>query len=142
MQFQPTSTTETQATSLLQEQTDQAVPTLLFTQVRDYTTFTAEHAFDGNDIVFHFFLTPEITPEQGGKEYWSVTFPEALSEVAQQVFQAGYPQLRAAFTAEQDSWWMRANGFAVVGIPEERVTSFYAELDQALDARNVKKRPD
>lgn len=92
--------------------------------------------------MFHFFLTPEITPEQGGKEYWSVTFPEALSEVAQQVFQAGYPQLRAAFTAEQDSWWMRANGFAVVGIPEERVTSFYAELDQALDARNVKKRPD
>ncbi len=137
MNFQPISMKETEATSLLSTQDDQGVAALVFKNVTDYTTFRVEHAFDGDDIVFHFFRTPEC-PE---KDYWEVVFPNVLSEVAQEIFQAGYPRLRAAFTHEQDSWWMRAGGFANAGIPEERCARFYAALDKALEARNIKNRP-
>lgn len=115
-------------------QGDQGVSPLEFTRDKTYTTFEAEHAFAGDDIVFHFFRTPE----NGSEKYWQDIFPDALSEVAQEVFQAGYPRLKAAFTRETDSWWMRANSFASIGLPDERVKRFYQNLDQALEARNSK----
>lgn len=129
------STTEKGVTDLLLNQADQGVLALQFEKVNDYTTFLAEHAFDGEDIVFHFFRSEENSTNK----YWKEIFPEALSEVAQKVFQAGYPRLKAAWTEEQDSWWMRANGFVNIGLPEERIKSFYSELDQALEALKNKQ---
>lgn len=125
--------TETEATSLLSTQDDQGVDPVRFQKVTDYTTFSAEHAFDGNDIVFHFFRTVETT----GEQYWKHLFPDTLSEIAQEIFQAEYPRLKAAFTQEQDSWWMRATGFVDIGLPEERIAKFYEKLDQMLEARKV-----
>lgn len=107
---------------------------MYFEKYVGYTTFLAEHAFDDDAIVFHFF----VTPENNSREYWQEKFPPVLSEVAQEVFQAGYPRLRAAFTAEHNSWWMRADGFANEGIPKERIARFYDALDQALDAAKAK----
>lgn len=121
--------TETEATSLLGTQDEQGVVPLQFKKVTDYTTFSAEHAFDGDDIVFHFFRTKENPSDR----YWQDVFPNGLSDVAQEVFQAGYPRLKATFTQEVDSWWMRASGFAHEGLPEERIQHFYAKLDQALE---------
>lgn len=106
-----------------------------FIKVRNYTTFLAEHAFDGDDIVFHFFRTPENPSDH----YWKSVFPNALSDVAQKVFQAGYPRLKAAWTEEQDSWWMRAAGFATTGLPEDRLNLFYETLDQVADALKDRK---
>jgi len=137
MNFQPISTTEQEATTLLASQDEQGVAALQFVPTTDFTTFRAEYAFSGDDIVFHFFRTEE----NPGEEYWGTIFPNVLSEVAQEVFQAGYPRLKAAFTREHDSWWMRAGSFVNVGLPEERVKRFYAALDQALEARNVKNLP-
>jgi hypothetical protein len=121
-------------TSLLHSEGDQNVMAMQFVQNHDYTTFIAEHAFDGNDIVFHFYPSPEHSDQA----FWKQKFPDALSDVAQAFFQATYPRLKAAFTPEQNSWWMRANGFANVGLPTERVAAFYAALDQALETRNDK----
>lgn len=125
--------TEKEATSLLASQDEQGVAVLQFIKDSTYTTFRSEHAFDAEDIVFHFFRAPENSADK----YWSDTFPNALSEVAQSVFNASYPRLKAAFTQETDSWWMRATGFANEGLPEERLKRFYAELDRALDAKNA-----
>lgn len=133
--------TETEATSLLSTENDQGVLPLAFETSTEYTTFTSEHAFDGDDIVFHFFTPPGLGDSKEAHTYWLETFPDVLSEVAQEVFQAEYPRLRAAWTAEHASWWMRASGFAAIGIPEERVQVFFAKLDQSLEARNVKNRP-
>jgi len=123
---------ETEATSLLANQSEQGVAALQFTKVKDYTTFDAEHASDGSDLIFHFFRTEENSSDN----YWKEIFPNALSEVAQAVFQAGYPRLRATYTREVDSWWLRADGFADEGLPEERILHFYKKLDQALDTMN------
>lgn len=126
--------TETEATSLLSSQDDQGVATLHFEENKDYTTFRAEHAFDGEDIVFHFFKTPECPP----KGYWDDVFPNTMSDVAQAVFQAGFPRLKAAWTEEVESWWLRCTGFASEGLPEERIKRFYRELDESLEAKNSK----
>ena len=137
MNFQPTSVETTEATSLLSTQGEQGVSALQFIKNLMYTTFLVEHAFDGEDIVFHFFRTKENPTDK----YWKTDFPNVLSDVAQDVFQASYPRLKAAWTEEQDSWWMRANGFASVGMPEERIHHFYEKLDQALEALKVSQLP-
>jgi hypothetical protein len=134
MNFQPTSMGETEATSLLSSQNDQGVQPLQFIKDESYTTFRAEHAFEDEDIVFHFFKTAEC-PAKG---YWDDVFPNTMSDVAQAVFQAGFPRLKAAWTQEVESWWLRCNGFANEGLPEERIKRFYSELDQALEAKNSK----
>lgn len=125
---------ETEATNLLSTQSDQGVQPLQFTKDESYTTFRAEHAFEDDDIVFHFFNTKE---HEDDRKYWKDTFPTALSDVAQEVFKAGYPRLKAAWTEEVESWWLRCTGFANEGLPEERIKRFYKELDQSLDARKI-----
>jgi hypothetical protein len=109
---------------------------LEFTPCDAYTTFRAEHAFKGDDIVFHFYKTPEHSDEA----YWTEIFPDALSEVAQAHY-GRLPRVRAALTREPaanlDSWWMHAAGFASVGQPLKKVAAFYAALDAALESRIV-----
>jgi len=123
---------------LSKEGTDYSLEPLRFTRNEEYTTFIGEHVFDGNDIVFHFFKSPELAAKAAVDQvaYWKNTFPDALSQVAQDVFQAGYPRLKATYTQEVDSWWMRAYGFAVEGMPDDRVRAFYDNLDAELEKKS------
>jgi hypothetical protein len=101
---------------------------LQFTKVESYTTFTAEYAWDGGDVVFHFYRAPEHSAS-----YWLEKFPTALDPIARDLFQAGPPRLRAAYTDEMDSWWMRANGFSHLVDKDAFISRFLQRLDQTLD---------
>ena len=133
--FQLENPTEKQATELLSQQNDLAVPTLSFTKNTDFTTFVAEYAFDGDDIVYHFFRPEE---RKGDDAYWKELFPNTLSSVAMSNFNATFPRLKAAYTSEVDSWWLRASGFANVGDPAARSERFFAQLDKAIDNPGVR----
>ena len=102
------------------------VPVIKFTPCEEYTTFRAEYAIVDDALVFHFFVTAE-------HPQWPSYFPDVLSTVAQDYFNATYPRLTAAFTRELNSWWFRANGFAEIGDPHLRAMRFYARLDAALE---------
>jgi hypothetical protein len=122
------------AMEVLTRETDLPVQTLHFHKVDGYTTFSAEFAFEDNDIVFHFFQTAES--RQGGERYWKEAFPAELEKVAMGFFAAGPPRLQATYVEdfELDSWWLRAFGFADVLDPDARARRFLALLDGALDA--------
>lgn len=117
---------------------DAATP-LEFTHCHDYTTFSAQHAFKGADLVFHFYRTSHCPEEQ----YWIDTFPEALDEVAR-LHYGDFPRVRAALTRIPnertgeflvDSWWLEARGFSDVGLPLKKIEAFYEALDAALEKR-------
>lgn len=126
---------------------DLPLPTLEFTKVDEYTTFRAEFAVDANDLVFHFFLPPELEEaltrgpaiKQRVEKYWEDGFARTLDVVARDYFSAEYPQLRAAHVKEYgiNSWWLRADGMANVPDPDGRCRRFIEKLDQALDALKV-----
>lgn len=140
------SMTKEQAPEMLSQQDDQNVLPLQFTKVDDYTTFRAEFAIDGDDLVFHFFLPPELESAKGPvlqqriEKYWKDGFPRSLDVVARDFFKAEFPRLKAAYTQELSSWWLRANGFAAVLDAGARARAFIQRLDQALDALNVNTR--
>jgi hypothetical protein len=104
------------------------VAPLQFTKVEDYTSFTAEYAWDDGDLVFHFFRAPDHDAA-----YWLQKFPSALDPVARQAFKAGPPRLRAAYTDEMDSWWLRAKGYTHLVDKDAFVARFLQKLDQTLD---------
>lgn len=120
---------------------------LEFEACDEYTTFRAEHAFRGDDIVLHFFRTEECSSES----YWKEVFAAALDEVAQAHY-GTFPRVRAHLSRVPsaageaacergaapwvvDSWWMEARGFAGVGQPRKKLAAFYAALDGALENR-------
>ena len=109
------------------------IETLQFTKLEDYTTFTVEYAWDGDDLVFHFFRPPEREKEQN---YWLKIFPKVMDPVARNFFGAESPRLRAAFTAELDSWWLRANGYGNIIDKKAFAELFLSKLDQSLDTKN------
>jgi len=88
--------------------------------------FWAEYAQEGFDLIFHFYNTS--LP----KRVWIETFPGVLDPVARSFFSAKYPRLKAAYTEEVDSWWLRANGCAAVPYPSGRAEKFIDEIDQTL----------
>lgn len=102
---------------------------LQFTQVDDYTTFRAEYAFDGPDIVFHFYL-PEA--RKNDVNYWLSVFPSALDPVARTTFNATAPRLRAAYTEEMRSWWLRASRYEHIPDRIGLTRRFLERLDQTL----------
>ena len=106
------------------------VHALEFKSVTDYTTFRAEYSWDGDDLVLHFFRTPE---KEGDHNFWLQVFPTALDVAARQYFEAVAPRLRAAFTEEMDSWWMKAKDYGHIIAKDEYVTRFLEKLDQMLD---------
>lgn len=113
-----------------------------FIDITEYTTFRAEFAVTEGDLVFHFFPTEEVhaltnpTPNK----YWTELFPSLLEPVAKRYFNADETRLKAAYTAEQVSWWMRAFGFGQVLDPHKFAYGFLAELDAALDGAIVNAR--
>ena len=107
-----------------------------FTPVTRYTTFQAEYAVKGADLVFHFFLTPEMDgmPKDGPVAvYWMRSFPDILDGTAQDFFRATAPRLQAKYTEEMASWWLRAQGFGENLDPEGLAESFLDQLDRDLD---------
>jgi len=109
-----------------------------FKHIEDYTTFNAEWSEVDDDLVFHFFLTPEISARTGWRKYWEVDFPTALDPAAQEVFQATFPRLQAQFVTELNSWWLRAFGFGRISNPEVYVDALLKELDKRLEAMTLK----
>lgn len=112
---------------------DLPVLPLSFIPIEDYTTYRAEFAITEGDIVFHFFVTEEVQKLPDPQKYWYEVFPNALAEVADAHFRVGFPRLRAAYTPEQASWWMRAGGFGKVLDPHRFSYKFFDALDAALD---------
>lgn len=121
----------------LSKENDQAVLPVAFIKV-PYTTFLAEFAIVDGDLVFHFFLSPEVQAHRDAKVYWDSIFPAFLDPVAKEVFKADFPRLKAAKVAEFeiDSWWLRAFGFGYVLDPHKLAYRFLDALDLALDKKN------
>ena len=106
------------------------VQPMCFTKVNEYTSFHAEYSFDGDDLVFHFFISPE---HKGDRRYWLETFPLVLDPTARKYFKAEMPRLRAAYTEEMDSWWLRADGYDQILDKHNYCKRFLAKLDQDID---------
>jgi hypothetical protein len=101
---------------------------------RDYTTFAAEVAVTEGDIVYHFYVTDEVNKLSSPHAYWHERFPQALEKVAQEYFKAKFPRLKAAYTEEQASWWLRAFGFGRVLHPHRLARGLFDALDKELDS--------
>jgi hypothetical protein len=112
-----------------------------FTEINDYTTFKAEYAFVGEDLVIHFFLTKEMTqtakndPKSAAaiESYWLTMFPRVLNDVGQEYFKAKAPRLQAKYTEELASWWFKAQGYKARIDPDAFAEGFLEALDQALE---------
>ena len=109
-----------------------AVP-IVFTPVQEYTTFDAEFAATDGDLVFHFYATKEVNELPNPKKYWLEVFPSVLEATAKEYFKVEYPRLKAAYTEEKASWWMRAYGFGGLLDPHAFAYQFLVKLDAGLD---------
>lgn len=111
---------------------------LQFVKVEDYTTFVAEYAIEGHDLVFHFFLPPELIAQPGKltSQYWKEIFPMVLEPIVFEIFKVQPPRVQAAYVSELDlnSWWLRAYGFADLLDPDALCSKFFERLDSALEA--------
>jgi len=112
---------------------DMGVEAPNFMQVDCYTTFKAEYAIIGSDIVFHFFANDDINRLPNPWGYWKSIFPKALERVASDHFGAEYPRLQAAYADELASWWLKAASFDHVLDPHVFAQRFLEKLDQELD---------
>ncbi len=148
--------TETQALGMVNTPQDsQNVEPKKFTQVDDYTTFRAEFMIEDGDIVFHFFMAPELleaakklaeypvrlkTLDEVVRKYWLDSFPRSLDVVARDFFKTDNKRLAATYVDDYElkSWWLKAKGFANEGLnPAARALALCERLDQALDAVKV-----
>lgn len=113
-----------------------------FKQVKQFTTFLAEYAIQGDDYIVHFFPPKERYVVNNGKGQvhgpflvkWQRAFPQTLSPCAEEFFGATAPRLKAAYTAEMFSWWFKASGFTQRLDPDGFILLFFEKLDAALDA--------
>jgi len=117
-----------------------------FKKVDGYTTFKAEyamvHAASSDDLVIHFFETPEhpFTDDPNHTWYWLTYFPNCLDEVGRSYFQATRPRLVAKFTEELKSWFFRARGYDHILDIDEYVGRFFEKLDKALEETQWRER--
>lgn len=102
--------------------------------VTDLTTFAAEVAVTEGDLVYHFYATDEVNALPSPQQYWHELFPAVLERTAKEYFKADFPRLKAAYTEEKASWWLRAFGFGRVLDPHKMALRFCDVLDAALDA--------
>ena len=107
-----------------------------FKQVDSYTTFRAEHATLGLDLVVHFFVTQEIRDSLKNKAYWLQVFPTTLSGVTAAHFGIDPRRLRIAYTEELASWWLKVAGVGDRLEIEASTLALFEKLDQALEATN------
>ena len=133
-------TMETIATSLKTETDNpQGVLALQFIKVNDYNTFEAEFAITEGDIVFHFFVSPEIAKwsEVSLRKFWGETFPGCLVLAGRQAFNADAPRIKGQHIHDPEmginSWWFRAYGFGHLLDPHALAYKFFDTLDASLD---------
>ncbi len=107
---------------------------LNFLTVKDFTTFEAQYAITDGDLVFHFYVTDEVNKLADPRLYWLTVFAECLEQTAVDYFKAGAARLKAAYTEEKASWWLRALGFGLVLDPHKSVYGFLEALDRSCDA--------
>jgi len=116
-----------------------------FKKVDGFTTFRAEyalvHAASSDDLVIHFFETPEhpFTDDPNHKWYWLVYFPNCLEEVGQSYFHATRPRLTAKYTEEMKSWFFRARGYSHLPEFDTFVMRFFEKLDKVLEEAQKRK---
>jgi hypothetical protein len=108
-----------------------------FKKITDFTTFSAEYALIDNNIVIHFFETPEYPITNNS--YWMDTFPSVLSAFAQKYFNATSPRLVAKYTEELNSWFFKAQGYGHLLDPDVYVHTFLDQLDESLDSTQKKQ---
>ena len=126
---------------------------LQFVRVDDLTTFAAEVAVTEGDAVYHFYATKEVnalphwtTPEGVVQlsltpvAYWTELFPAEMEKAAKLYFDADEKRLRAAYTAEKASWWLRAKGAGQRLDPQRFALGFCDVLDKALEASMLKAK--
>ena len=116
-------------------------------KVEGYTTFLAEYTFQGGDIIIHFFMPMEAYSRRAGGSgpepkpeyisYWQNKFPQVLSAVAMEYFDATYPRIFAEWVPEMVSWYMKCQGFASRLDPKGYVDRFFELLDSSLDNAGV-----
>ena len=88
--------------------------------------FRAEVAVIDDDYVFHFY------PVKGQEVAWA-QFAHILNAAAQEDFEASFPRLKAAYTAELGSWWLRAYAFASLHIDRDAfIQRLYQRMEQAF----------
>lgn len=125
-----------------EQDSQQGVAPLQFIQVPDYTTFKAEFALTEGDIIFHFFMTPEVEKLRNVRVYWANTFPGVLEPVAKKIFNAEYPRIKAQHVHDAemkiDSWWFRAYGFGHLLDPDALAYRFLDALDAGIEAEMKK----
>lgn len=104
-----------------------------FKKITDFTSFFAEYAMIDNNIVCHFFETPEFPI--ANTRYWLELFPTILNEVAQKYFNATAPRLVAKYTEELNSWFFKAQGYGHLLDPDTYVREFFDDLDCAIELK-------
>lgn len=132
----PVSLTPRQVTSTVEGEQTAELPVLpiQFMPVKDLTTFAAEVAVTEGDFVYHFYVTAEVNAGPDPRKYWLELFPGVLEKTAKEYFKADFPRLKAAYTEEKASWWLRAFGFGLVLEPHKMALAFCDALDAALDS--------
>lgn len=130
-----------EAVAALDSAQTKALPVFVvhFIPITEYTTFRADLAVTEGDLVFHFYVTPEVNgrASPSPQAYWlgnTCIFANTLAVVAAEYFNAGYPRLKACYTEEFASWWLRAAGFGQKLDPHKFAYDFLERLDAALDA--------
>jgi hypothetical protein len=110
----------------------------------EHQYFYADHTVKEGNIIVHFYLPlpePAVLQKAGPKcqkswnAFWLERFPQVLSPVAKEYFQADLPRIAASYTPEVASWWFVARGFGSVLSPELFVSGFLQALDAALSSQ-------
>jgi len=106
-----------------------------FKMVDGFTTFKAEYALVDNNLVIHFFGTPEhpVDSRPSNIQYWEQRFPDVLNVVGQDYFQATAPRLTAKYTEELKSWFFKAQGYEHILDIDAFVMLFFDLLDVQLE---------
>lgn len=119
----------------------QGVAAMPFFPVKDYTTFDAEYAMPGGDIVMHFSPSKEVIARgpQAASRFWHQTFARCIDAVASKIFEASFgDRLQAVFTHEPDlgifeNWFFKASGYGHLLDPHKKLYDFLDALDAALE---------
>lgn len=81
----------------------------------EFDMFWAEFAAKENDIIFHFFLptlSEEVSTDSAFFQgYWSMYFPQILSEDSKFYFKAGTERLNGIYVPDMLSYWFKATGY-------------------------------
>lgn len=113
-----------------------------FKKIEDFTTFRAEYAMIGPDLVMHFYGTPEHpnTDNPNDVWYWQTYFPNCLEEAGGAHFQASRPRVIAKYTEEMRSWFLKAQRYDHLTNIDAFVKVFCAKLDHVLEEAQLRQQ--